>query len=388
MLSSLLESANMHWNDALLMASILTAFNVVGLAIVGSIIAWIWTAPEPAKVGKIKSIIVYPLKSARGISVKAHTIDARGLAFDRQWMVVDPRGNFLSQRRAPRLALVSVELPTSQDAPLHVSAPGAKPLEVPVVKRGGPAMTVRVWDDRVAAVDQGDAAAAWFASVLGVEGARLVRMADGARRQCSRKYAPRGSLTGLSDGFPLLLASEASLAELNRQLKKRGKKEIPMERFRPNLVVGADHRSSAELAAFAEDGWGRLDVGSGGAALEVVKPCARCKIPTIDQATGVPDQRSSNQPTVPGEAPDLGDDDLDEGGGPAEEAEPTATLRKFRSGKALGYAKPGWKADVFFGQNVIVRKAGTVLQVGDAVTATPRRPRGWFSRGVRGVDYW
>ena len=382
--------SNIDMGEAMYFALVLTVVNVVGLAIVGYAIGYIFTSPEPETVGKVKSIIVYPLKSARGVQVKAHSLDARGLTFDRQWMVVDEHSNFLSQRRSPRLALVEVALPTSQDAPLKVSAPsmkGTADLEVPAVrvaKDGHTKRKVRVWDDRVDAIDQGDAAAAWFAAVLGVEGARLMRMADGATRPVSRKYAPRGTLTTLNDGFPLLLANESSLDELNDRLQKRGKQTIPMDRFRPNLVVGSGVGVTPE--PFAEDGWAHIAVGSD-AQFGVVKPCARCKMPTINQSTGVPDQQASNASVVSAEAKDMKDDDRDEGGGPAPEAEPTATLRTFRSGSKLGYAKPGWKSDVFFGQNILIHTPGVALKVGDTVVATPRRPRGWFSRGIRGVDY-
>jgi uncharacterized protein YcbX len=192
--------------------------------------------PAPTGV-RLTGIRVYPLKSAKGVDVQSSTLDERGLAFDRMWMVVDERGSFLSQRRAPRLATVVAALPVSHSAPLRLSAPssGVEAIEVPVVAVADSpeaATLVRVWDDHVAAVDQGAAAAAWLEQVLGVPGARLVRMADGAKRQCSRKYAPRGSLTAFSDGFPLLLASEASLQELNRRLAERGAAPVPMERFR------------------------------------------------------------------------------------------------------------------------------------------------------------
>ena len=348
-----------------------------------AIAAWL-TRPPPKTVGKVTSIIVYPLKSARGVPVQKHVLDERGLAFDRIWMVVDENGAFLSQRRAPKLATIEVKLPTSHQDPLRASAPGAKPLVAPVVH--GDASSVRCWDDRCAAYDQGDAAAAWFANVLGVEGARLVRMADGARRQCDRRYAHAGSLTAFSDGFPLLLASEASLGELNQRLKARGKPTVPMNRFRPNVTIAGD---AARLGPFDEDGWGGVSISGlrwpqrrHGVAFGVVKPCARCKMPTIDQVTGVPDKRGTSQATrgTP--------DDDDEGGGPAAEAEPTATLRTFRSGQLLGYKKPGWKCDVFFGQNLVCHSPpGSTLAVGDEVEATPRRPRGLFSSGVRGVDW-
>lgn len=364
---------------------------VVGLLLGAALLAlglWKWSAPRSEHAGKVRAIIIYPLKSARGVQVSSAVLDSRGLQFDRLWMVVDERGAFMSQRRAPRLALVEAELPTSRQDPLRLRAPGAPPLEVPVVC--SQRRPVRVWDDRnVGAEDQGDAAAAWLASVLGVEGVRLVRMADDVDRACSRKYAPRGSTTTFTDGFPLLLASDASLAEVNERLGARGKTAIPMDRFRPNLVIAADAEQGgpsmggAAARPFAEDGWASICVrgAGGGASFGVVKPCARCKMPTIDQSTAVPDGRGSAAATV-------GADDDDEGGGPTSEAEPTATLRTFRTGALLGYKKAGWASDVFFGQNLVLHSApGAVISVGDTVHATPRRPTSLLVRGVAGVDY-
>ena len=370
---------------------------VVGFVYVAAYFA---TAPTPAVVGEITSLVIYPLKSAKGIQVKSVLLNERGFAFDRQWMVVDERGNFLSQRRAPRLALVRVELPASEDDALVLSAPGALPITVPTVRKSKDPRKVRCWDDHVPSVDQGDEAAKWFENVLGVEGCRLVRMADDAERQVSRKYAHKGSLTALSDGFPVLLANDSSLSDLNARLTERSHKAIPMDRFRPNLIVGASAAGGAAGGVssgpepWAEDKWSSIHVVGGPAesAVEfgVVKPCARCKMPTINQQTGVPDRRGSSDPVVASEPKDIAPEEMDEGGGPAAEAEPTATLKTFRTGQILGYKKPGWSGDVFFGQNVLFRPSavGRVLRVGDAVVATPRRPAGWFARGVRGVDYW
>ena len=246
----------------------------------------------------------------------------------------------------------------------------AAPLRAPVV--ASPVVAgARVWGDRgLAAVDQGDAAAAWLKAALGVEeDVRLVRMPDGAVRACDRAYAPRGSQTAYSDGFPLLLIGEPSLAELNARAAARraprAPAPLPMNRFRPNLVVAGD-----ELAPFAEDGWGALALGGGRVALRVVKPCARCKIPTIDQETATPDAGSA-APTTDGD---------DEGGGPAAAAEPTATLKTFRTGAALALADKSWAIfrkqpdDVFFGENVTFTpsSAGGRIACGDVITAMPR----------------
>ena len=342
---------------------------------------WKTSAPAPSTIGQVTSIVVYPLKSARGVSVDKWSLDARGLVFDRLWMAVDSRGAFLSQRRAPRLALVEASLPTSPDEPLRLHSSGAQPIEVPVVRSRAHRVEVRVWEDHVEAIDQGNDAARWLETVLKFPGARLVRMADDATRHCNRKYAPSSAQTALSDGFPLLLANEASLSELNDRIADRGGQPIPMERFRPNLVVG-DAGSGRKLRPFDEDSWSEMGIKSHagrGARFGVVKPCSRCKIPTIDQETGVPDRCTSNLPAA---------DVDDEGGGPASEAEPTATLRTFRTGRLLGYARPKWAKDVFFGQNIVsYSQPGVTIAVGDEVVATLRRPPSWLAWGVRGVHY-
>ena len=368
----------------ILTSSLAATFAALVLLLTLHAIGFHWTAPQPRVVGKVTDIVVYPVKSARGISVPRHVLDARGLTFDRLWMVVDEGGHFLSQRRAPRLATVEVlRLPSSHDEPLHLGAPGAKKLVVPVVRTSKACVKVRVWDDHCEAVDQGDAAAAWISKVLRVEGARLVRMADHENRYCARKYAPRGATAAFSDGFPLLLANEASLDELNARLEARGKDRIPMDRFRPNIIVRGEGSEGARTP-FAEDDWSRVRVGSSARSVSfgVVKPCSRCKIPTIDQSTGIPDGRASSLATQGTK------DDDDEGGGAAKQSEPTATLSTFRTGSLLGYRKRDWGAAVFFGQNLVGRaSAGGVLSVGDQVLATPRRPRGWFASGVAGVHY-
>ena len=365
----------------------------VALALTIYILGFYLTAPKPSVAGKVTKIVVYPLKSAKGIEVQRHKLDAMGLEFDRKWMVVDANGSFLSQRRAPKLATVEVKLPTSHDDPLCLSVPGtlygSTSISVPVISEASMEKMVRCWGDHCNGIDQGDKAAAWLSKMLGVDGARLVRMADGVKRFCDTKWGPAGATTAFSDGFPLLLANESSLAQLNGKLAERKQPPVQMHRFRPNLVMGPTGPAEADvtaeaLAPFAEDGWSKIRVGGArGVPFGVVKPCARCKMITIDQKTGVPDKRPSSAPTkgTP--------DDDDEGGGPAAQAEPTATLRTFRSAEALGFHAPFDNCDVFFGQNIVLdgKLAGREIAVGDVVVATPRRKRGLFSKGVLGVDY-
>ncbi|KAJ1450946.1 hypothetical protein M885DRAFT_530989 [Pelagophyceae sp. CCMP2097] len=313
---------------------------------------------QPLRI-RLEEIWVYPIKSCRGIKVTSAKLDSQtGLEHDRRWMVVDDNGAFVSQRRAPKLALVVPKLVLENGAlvGLEISAPGMPALRL---QRGTAAVGVQVrcWTDRVGAVDEGDAAAKWFAKYCDMAGLRLVQIAprdDAKQRACDSDYAPKGVTTGFSDGFPILVASSASLAELNAKLAANKQPPVPMDRFRPNLILSAEKGAAQDLKPFAEDHWQQAAVG--GTKLRICKPCARCKMPTIDQATGVASGADSSTDDSAG----------DEGGGPRRGAEPTATMSQFRSGKHLGYQKD-WHSEVFFGQNAYCRKDGATITVGDAV---------------------
>jgi hypothetical protein len=266
---------------------------------------------------RVEAIVTYPVKSCAAVRHDAVGVEAFGLAWDRRWMVVDRDGRFVTQRSHPRLAQVRVAVGGSQ---LGVSAPGVGPLEVPLASVRRVATAASVWDHDGTGWDEGDEAAAWFSRWLGSD-VRLVRFPDDAVRAVNPEYSPEPARTAFSDGYPVLLASTASLAELNRRLAERGGAPVPMERFRPNLVVGGDG-----LAAFAEDGWKRIRIGS--VEFDVVKPCTRCVMTTTDQTTG----------TIP------------------EAGEPLATLATFRR----------WRGQVIFAQNLVHRGVGTV-RMGDPV---------------------
>lgn len=222
---------------------------------------------------RLSGIHIYPVKSCGGLDLEAVALDRFGPAGDRRWMVVDGEGSFLSQRTLPAMARVRVSaLP---DGGLLLAAEGAQcPVAIP--GPGVPPVIVTVWRDSVTAVDAGDGAAAWLSRVLGRE-CRLVYMPDEARRPVDPGYASHGETLGFADGFPLLLISEASLGALNARLEQ----PVPMNRFRPNLVVSG-------CEPFAEDGWRRIRIGA--VTLDVVKPCSRCAIPSIDQDTGERDR--------------------------------------------------------------------------------------------------
>lgn len=210
---------------------------------------------------------IYPIKSCGGISLHNARLEERGLQYDRRWMVVDQEGRFLTQREVPRLALVSVQISSGA---LRLVAPQMKELLVPMQTAGGKSTPVVVWDDTVEAVDVGEAAAKWFSEFLGFP-AQLVHMPDTADRLASR--GGYTSQVSFADAYPLLLISEDSLEDLNTRLEV----PLPMNRFRPNLVVSG-------CAPYAEDSWKEIRIS--GMRLHVVKPCARCVTTTVNQATG------------------------------------------------------------------------------------------------------
>lgn len=270
------------------------------------------TAADASSPGiTVTGLYRYPVKSCAGSAVEAVEVDQRGIRHDRELMLVDARsGLFLTQREHPRMALIR---PSIAEGVLRAEAPGVAPLRLRLTRRGDPRPVV-IWRDRCAAVDQGDTAAAWFGAFLGVA-CRLVRMADGFVRRVDPTYAAEaGDQVGFADGYPFLLISVESLADLNARLDQ----PLPMNRFRPNIVVRGDG------TAFAEDDWRRITIGE--ITFSIVKPCARCVITTTDQETA------------------------------AVGKEPLATLATFRR------AERG----VFFGQNLVHAGTGT-LRVGDAV---------------------
>jgi hypothetical protein len=217
---------------------------------------------------RLTGLNIYPIKSARGIALDQSEVDGFGLRHDRRWMVVDETGQFLSQRSHSRMALV---VPTIQGGMLRVDAPGMPTLETPLDPPVTVATRVTVWHDTCGATWLGEKAAAWFSTFLGVPSS-LVHMSEQTVRPADPTYAPEGARVSFADGFPFLIISEESLADLNGRLTE----PLPMNRFRPNLVVAGGE-------PYAEDGWSRIEIG--GVALRVVKPCGRCVTTTTDQAT-------------------------------------------------------------------------------------------------------
>jgi uncharacterized protein YcbX len=217
---------------------------------------------------RLSAINVYPIKSCAGHALSEAEVDLRGLRYDRELMVVDAEsGLALTQREYPRMALVK---PRREETRLSLEAPGTTPLTLDL-RQAGPTLTVTIWKDRVASIDQGEEVARWFSRYLGLP-CRLVSMATVTERPVNREYAVgEADVVSYADGFPLLVISEESLADLNARLAA----PLPMNRFRPNLVLYGSG------IPFAEDYLRRFSLGP--ITFAAVKPCARCVMTTVDQ---------------------------------------------------------------------------------------------------------
>ena len=217
---------------------------------------------------ELAGIFCYPLKSAAGIQASAWEVDQFGLRYDRRWMVVDSRGVLVSQRTHPRLALVH---PVVQEGKLTLNAPGVPALDLSLGPTGSVVLKATVWDETCDAIWLGPRPATWLSEVLGSP-CDLVYMPDSTVRPADPAYAPDGIRVSFADAFPFLLISEESLADLNSRLPR----PLPMNRFRPNLVIAGGK-------PYVEDDLQRFAIG--GIAFRAVKPCGRCVVTTTDQET-------------------------------------------------------------------------------------------------------
>lgn len=232
---------------------------------------------------RLAALHVYPVKSCAGVVLAESLLIETGLEFDRAWMLVDAAGRFVTQRELPRLALVR---PTLRSLDMVLRAPGMLALHIALDAAPAP-VRVTIWRDEVAAFDMGALAAQWFSDFLCTR-LRLVRFDPGQQRLSDRDWTGDvAAENAFSDGFPLLVVSLASLAELNRRLAAAGEPAVTLARLRPNLVIDGP---AEVLAAHGEDHLDEItfDSADGPLRLRLVKPCARCPIPDVDPDTGVP----------------------------------------------------------------------------------------------------
>jgi len=261
---------------------------------------------------QLSEIIIYPIKSLKGINLGEGMVEDQGLRHDRRWMLVDDAGDFLTQREFPQMARIWVAVRGDN---LVVSA-GSRSLTIPFATGDELHEGVNVWGSSLKAAVYSDEINRWFSDVLSTK-CRLVGMTQRSVRKVSPHYAVRKfrDTVSFADGYPFLLIGQSSLDDLNSRLAD----PVAMDRFRPNLVVD-------DAEPFEEDRWKKIRIGT--TIFHLVKPCPRCVVTTIDQATGIA----------------LG-------------PEPLKTLSKYRN----------TNGKVMFGQNLIADQPGGTVRVGDKV---------------------
>lgn len=250
----------------------------------------------------VSGLSIYPVKSCRGIKLNSSELGSFGLENDRRWMVVDEHGVMLTQRKIAEMSLIQVEL---TDFGIILEKPLMHSLSVTIPSAKN-RIAVKVWKDHCQAFDAGDEAAKWLSAALSVK-CRLAYFPDDEFRQVDLTYANKGEKTAFSDGFPLLLISQASLDDLNTRLSV----PVVMERFRPNIIISG-------CQPFEEDKWKSIRIG--GIIFRIVKPCSRCIIPNINIETA------------------------------EREKEPIKTLSSYRKRENK----------IFFGQNIIANSLGKI----------------------------
>lgn len=263
---------------------------------------------------KLEQIWTYPVKSLGGFQTSSQNVQIRGLENDRRWMLTDENGIFLTQRTLPELCLFAANCFENRLVITHKKDPNFR-IETSISTLGKKVLA-KVWDDSTTAIEPDPRCSEMLSQKVGRK-LKLVYMSPHARRKTDPKYADAGQFVSFADAFPFLLIGSASLIDLNARLEHA----IPMDRFRPNLVISG-------MDAFAEDRWADFSIGS--VQFRAVKPCARCILPTTDQATGL------------------------------RTAEPLKTLASYRT----------VDNKVLFGVNVILRdknQVGKVIRVGDSV---------------------
>lgn len=269
---------------------------------------------------RVTGLYLYPVKSLSGYAVPAAEIDALGFVGDRRFLVVDETGKFLTQRVLPRMACIATHLVAGT---LTLSADGAGSISVPTASdASAPLRSVSVWkSEGLQAEDCGDPASAWLSDFLATP-VRLVRAGAKFSRPATKSAAKPGDLVHFGDAVSLLIISQGSLDDLNDRIQANQGEPVPMNRFRPNLVVdGCD--------AFAEDAWPQIRIN--GAVFRNAGPCVRCPITTTDQFTG---ERGK---------------------------EPLRTLASFRRA-------PTDATGVIFGVNLINETKQGLIRVGDEVS--------------------
>jgi uncharacterized protein len=273
---------------------------------------------------KISEINIYPIKSLGGISLTEAIIEQRGLQYDRRRMLVDENGKFLTQREFPKMSTVSISL---AEHGLQVSADNFDDLIVPFEVEGE-RLKVQIWNSNCEAILSDLHINQWFSEVLQTT-CNLVYMPDDSRREINPRFVVNHDIVSFADGYPILIIGEKSLNDLNSRLEI----PIPMNRFRPNIVV-------SDSEAFAEDNWKEIKIGN--TTFRSTKPCERCVMTTVEQTEGVFTGK-----------------------------EPLRTLAKYRRSNQVfpeTYQEFGLSENaVLFGQNLVAENFGEKIKIGDSL---------------------
>lgn len=249
----------------------------------------------------LTDIYIYPVKSLAGIRVSSWPVNEKGLLHDRKWMLIDSNNQFLSQRRVPKMVLIKTELTENQ---LILSTESSGSISLDLSPKNGSEIISTIWSDQCLSKTISKQADQWLSDFLGIE-CKLVYQPDEVVRSVDPDYAKQGDKVNFSDGFPFLITSEASLDSLNQAMGL----ELPMQRFRPNLVI-------SQCKSYAEDSWREIAINN--ISFRLPKPCSRCSVPTIDTETA-----ETNK-------------------------EPLTTLSRLRK----------WNNQVYFGQNALHNDSG------------------------------
>ncbi len=265
----------------------------------------------------LSALYVYPVKSLGGIALTESVVEERGLQHDRRWMLIDRDHTFLTQRNYPQMALLQTALLADglEIAVKHTT----QRILIPYEPQTDEKMMVNIWSDHCQAIVVSPEVNTFLSDFLHIN-CQLVYMPDTTKRQVDSRYAVADNYTSFSDGYPFLMIGQASLDDLNARLAEA----VPMNRFRPNLVVSGTE-------PYAEDEWHEVRVGE--TSFFGVKPCARCNIPTIDQETAKAGK------------------------------EPLKTLTTYRNSHNR----------ILFGQNMVFGRNGTKIKVGDRIEVISRR---------------
>ncbi len=267
---------------------------------------------------KLSDIFIYPVKSLAGFRLESCEVDQKGFKYDRHWMIIDQDNRFLSQREIPSMSQIQTRI--SQDELILSIANDSVTLPLEEIEQ--PTIDTTIWRDRCKAHPVSREIDQWLSDYLHRDCQLVCQGLQ--KRPVDSAYGTQNDQTTFSDGFPFLIISDASLTDLNEKMQQ----SLPMQRFRPNLVI-------SDCDSFAEDYWRKIQIGA--ISFRLPKPCSRCSVTTIDLETG---QQSK---------------------------EPLSTLNKFRK----------WQQAVYFGQNAIHDQTG-LLSIGDKVqiieTGLPQPP--------------